>query len=142
MVEGRRSKCPLMLCYVWDTRDYKGETSLFIAAEQGKPHKVWWLLLRGADPNISAGINDLAVHRHATALYAAWLSGNKACVRLLTEYGGQLFVATKLHGTEELSLVQFFGRKEQRFELLNPQLSAKERQAQFNLYLLFYSLSG
>ena len=131
MVEGRRPKCPLMLCYVWDTRDYKGATSLFIAAEQGKPHKVWWLLLRGADPNISTGINDLALHRHATALYAALFNGNMACVRLLTQYGGQLFV--ELRDTEELSLLQFFGRKEQRFELLNPQLSAKERQAQDTL---------
>jgi hypothetical protein len=85
---------------VWDERNFKGETALFTAALEAKPYKVWWLLVRGADPNISSSTNFYAKHKHATALYAAWLGGSKACVQLITEYGGQMFKISRKTANE------------------------------------------
>jgi hypothetical protein len=116
-----------MLCYAWDERDFKGETPLFKAAFEAKPYKVWWLLLRGSDPNISTGINLFAKHKHATALYAAGLSGSKACHQLIVDYGGQLFTVHRTKGEKfrdnedvVLSLLLFEGRREPQFALKNP----------------------
>jgi hypothetical protein len=53
---GKQPCCPALFCFVWDKRDFLGQTELMVAAAKGKQTAVLkWLLVRGADPNISSG---------------------------------------------------------------------------------------
>jgi hypothetical protein len=95
---------------------------LFTAAREGKPFKVLWLLERGADPNISTSDVRLAKYKFATALYAAIMSGNMDCKKLIIAFGGQILT---VDDKQKVALRKFSGMKSPRYKIRHPLLLEK-----------------